>query len=493
MLFRSTDGINWTASSGLNINYIYYDVAWGNNIFVVGTNNSGAVYTSPNGVTWTLRTVPGSIGLYSGYSASFGGGVFVLPCQNGHITSSDGITWSKSSTKTPVYSLTYAASKFIGSGGGAVGESGGGLKTSTDGINWTSLSSGTYADLQSVASNGTTTVAVGLRTNMQYSSTRTLPTIFSTTDGINWSYQNTNNLTTNTGAGFYSVVWNGTRFIVLGNVQSNGTGTLIATSTDGFTWATQVDTLGTAGLGPSKMVAVGNTVVTDTMLNSYDGGLTWVQKTDTIADVLASSSTQFFKCYRNIYTSNSGSYPNSQKYYVSSDGLTWTLRNFSNTVFATQPTINSAFGGGSGLIFRINNVRWCNDRWIICGWGLVTLPTAIVQRPRLIYSTDGINWSNCLGFNYPTGYNYPTEFVDAYYAFGKYFAIGASDIWSSSDGVTFTELKSSNDNTINEYSPKTLGGGFISMNKMTASSTKIIIVGKNGGIVTSPRPTTVSI
>ena len=54
----STDGINWTASSGLNINYIYYDVAWGNNIFVVGTNNSGAVYTSPNGVTWTLRTVP---------------------------------------------------------------------------------------------------------------------------------------------------------------------------------------------------------------------------------------------------------------------------------------------------------------------------------------------------------------------------------------------------------------------------------------------------
>jgi hypothetical protein len=111
----------------------------------------------------------------------------------------------------------------------------------------------------------------------------------------------------------------------------------------------------------------------------------------------------------------------------------------------------------------------------------------------LIYSTDGINWADCLGFNYSTGYNYPTEFVDAYYAFGKYFAIGASDIWSSSDGVTFTELKSANDNTINEYSPKTLGGGFISMNKMTASSTKIIIVGKNGGIVTSPRPTTVSI
>jgi hypothetical protein len=487
----STDGINWTASSGLNVNYQYYDIAWGNNIFVVGSSNNGAVYTSPNGVTWTQRAVPLTSG-YSGANASFGAGLFVFPCQGDLITSPDGITWTKS--KLPVYSLAYGASKFIGSGGST---GSGGLKTSTDGINWTTLSSGTYADLQSVASDGNITVAVGNNTITPFSSTRSLPTIFSTTDGINWSYQNTNNLTTYNTPNFNSVVWNGTRFIALGNAY-NGTGALIATSTNGSTWATQVDTLGTAGLGPSKMAAIGNTVVTNSMLNSYDGGLTWVQKTDTSSDVIESSPTQFFKCYRNIYTSNSGSYPNSQKYYVSSDGLTWTLRNFSNTVFATQDAINGNFGvGGSGQIFWISNVRWCNDRWIIAGRGIVKIPYstsfAIIQRPRLIYSTDGINWADCLGFNYSTGYNYPTEFVDAYYAFGKYFAIGASDIWSSSDGVTFTELKSANDNTINEYSPKTLGGGFISMNKMTASSTKIIIVGKNGGIVTSPRPTTVSI
>ena len=66
-------------------------------------------------------------------------------------------------------------------------------------------------------------------------------------------------------------------------------------------------------------------------------------------------------------------------------------------------------------------------------------------------------------------------------------------MWTSSDGVTFSEIKSVSNPSLNEYSGKNMGSGFGTLLKITNSNNKLIAVGNGGLVVTSPRPTTVSI
>ena len=64
-----------------------------NNLFVIGTGATQAVWTSPNGVTWTKRNLPTYVGAQ--YSVSYGAGIFVSVSSNSEITTSpDGITWT---------------------------------------------------------------------------------------------------------------------------------------------------------------------------------------------------------------------------------------------------------------------------------------------------------------------------------------------------------------------------------------------------------------
>lgn len=93
--YSVNDGVSWTSflSGGSYTKFITY----GNGLFVAGAviGGSTVVQTSPNGYTWTTRTI------YTGYdynimAIAFGNGLFYIGCQYSgmQFTSTDGITWN---------------------------------------------------------------------------------------------------------------------------------------------------------------------------------------------------------------------------------------------------------------------------------------------------------------------------------------------------------------------------------------------------------------
>lgn len=148
----SPDGVTWTSRtipSGA-----YHQVIYGGGQFVaIGL---GCAATSPDGITWTARTQP--VSDYAG-SIAYGNGLYVVSFYNstaGVITSPDGITWTlRAVSGTHSYgTVSYLPSMKVfvfssyGYNSGAV-NSGGLYWASSDGVNWRSYSAYTF-----VASGG---------------------------------------------------------------------------------------------------------------------------------------------------------------------------------------------------------------------------------------------------------------------------------------------------------------------------------------------------
>ncbi len=143
----SSDGVTWTggklgAGDATSIEQVIHDgsqfVACGWDR--VNNTNKGAIYTSPDGVTWTRRYQDG-IELYS---LAAGGGHYAAGGDNSTIlTSSDGITWSPvlgvSGQPGVFYSMAYGDGRFLAVGSRS---SAGLAMTSPDGTTWTNTSSG---------------------------------------------------------------------------------------------------------------------------------------------------------------------------------------------------------------------------------------------------------------------------------------------------------------------------------------------------------------
>jgi hypothetical protein len=95
----STDGINWTAGTGVSTSSLT-GTAYGNGVFVaVGSGGGGQIYTSTDGTNWTLNTSVSSSGALN--SITFGRDTFVVVGQlqgaggetAGVFTSTDGTNW----------------------------------------------------------------------------------------------------------------------------------------------------------------------------------------------------------------------------------------------------------------------------------------------------------------------------------------------------------------------------------------------------------------
>jgi hypothetical protein len=178
--------ITWTqrAGTGSTFNSIAYN---GTNLYVA-VGDAGVLYSSPDALTWTSRT--SGFGANGIYQVAYGNALWVAVGVNGTLTTStDGITWtartSNMSTNT-IFDVIYANSIWVavGNGGGATNT--GGITYSTDGITWT-------------------------RKNQT-------PTI---------------------GVTYYTVVYNGTNFIVGANYATNN---FLYASTPSGTWTTGVTT-----------------------------------------------------------------------------------------------------------------------------------------------------------------------------------------------------------------------------------------------------------
>jgi hypothetical protein len=104
----TTDGISWTSVTTLS--GMYY-VAYVGSLFIQYGPNTLGLSTSPNGTTWTNRTLP--INSYV-LSATYGAGLYVVTSWNGVDTaytysSPDGVTWTQRATAPANSANTYVS------------------------------------------------------------------------------------------------------------------------------------------------------------------------------------------------------------------------------------------------------------------------------------------------------------------------------------------------------------------------------------------------
>jgi hypothetical protein len=129
-------------------------IAYGNNLFV-SVGRFGAIVSSADGTTWTVRESNTRNHLYS---IARGNGRFVAIGSAGEVLASgDGIAWAgqNSGTTRNLYAITFTNGQFV-----AVGRFGT-ILTSSDGLSWTARASGTTNHLRGITYGAGKYVAVG--------------------------------------------------------------------------------------------------------------------------------------------------------------------------------------------------------------------------------------------------------------------------------------------------------------------------------------------
>lgn len=197
-------------------------------INATGTSN---IMTSTNGTTWTTRTTSGFS--TSVYDIAYGNGRFVISgAPSGTATSVDGgATWTKV-TAPQLMTIEFDGTRFVATGNGSKN-----YYTSTDGATWTTLTNlpvatatasriihnnGVYAYITSISSGVTANAIYVSADNFATWQTITVPasyftslsafdgkfrlvcsygaTILESTNGINWSFANINDVQVSSGA-----------------------------------------------------------------------------------------------------------------------------------------------------------------------------------------------------------------------------------------------------------------------------------------------------
>jgi hypothetical protein len=276
-VMTSPDGITWTsrnAAISRQLNQIHY----ANGLWVATGYNWDAppmVMTSTDAITWTSRSEPdGGSSNVSWNGLAYGNGKWVATASAGSgtntqlgMTSPDGVTWTLRSIGASIDDwgeVVWAPelSLFVtvgnkGSDGNAV------AATSPDGITWTvrtttlGITTGTVASL---AWSGSLFVAV------YRSSSATA--IMTSPDGITWTGRDKGSTSV-----AYDVCWAGDKFVIP-LASPTDTTKAILTSPDGITWTQQItpggdrDWYGIAYNGTDKLVAVGGTGVGGRVMTS---------------------------------------------------------------------------------------------------------------------------------------------------------------------------------------------------------------------------------
>lgn len=220
-IYRSTDGINWTAqtiSTGRNYSVTSNSCKFINNKFVftlgiyyyntstgIRTSTEKWFYESTNGTSWTKHTFT-----YTGsknvdtMDIEYNDGLYVCVGDTGSIftsTNLDDWTERSSGVTDKLVGISYGKGQFVVSGDNGV------ILTSPDGINWTKQDSGVTSYLiRSRYSNGMY-IVVGYN-----------GTILQSIDGISWK-----NISNKTSGMQYGLCVNGNRFVISASHYATGT------------------------------------------------------------------------------------------------------------------------------------------------------------------------------------------------------------------------------------------------------------------------------
>jgi hypothetical protein len=213
----SPDGITWTVRTLPSVS-TWNTITFGNGLFVVASNTNRAA-TSPDGITWTARTLNRT---QTNVSSAYGNNTYLVVPSGSNILqySGNGITWNSSPA---VFAYTNFTDVTFGNGRFIITDNAGsdGVIITPDGINFTySTILGLGRNWSAVAYGNGTFLAIASGSN----------TAATSPDGVTWTQQtlpataNWSNLTF--GNGIFTAIATGTN--------------IVAFSSDGITWVQKV-------------------------------------------------------------------------------------------------------------------------------------------------------------------------------------------------------------------------------------------------------------
>ncbi|HEU4963602.1 MAG TPA: cadherin-like beta sandwich domain-containing protein [Bacilli bacterium] len=250
-IYKSTDdGISWNPQTvGGTLNRVSYT---GSQWVISGMN--GAIYTSPNGDSWTPRTSGASEGLYG---TATDGSTLVTVGDYGRVVYStdDGNSWTPTTAGgVRLLSVAYGGGRFV-----AVGNTGT-IYYSDSGMSWSPATSGVSVQLTGVTYTNGYYVAVGAS-----------GTILVSADGISWM----NRGPQGGGTTLYGVTASPSQVVAVG-----AGGTIISSNDEPGTWTSWTTESSSTtlvftsiGYGGGAFVGVGQSGMTDSKSLNHNADL----------------------------------------------------------------------------------------------------------------------------------------------------------------------------------------------------------------------------
>jgi uncharacterized repeat protein (TIGR02543 family) len=229
---KAPDGINWTKQTSGVQNGLISVIQAKNQIVIAG--NVGTVLTSPDGVSYTLRTT----GVTSCLNCViWTGNMYMCVGDMGTIlTSTDAITWNKENSTTTYHlqSVVWTGKMFIAVGGKMVNSAlnYNCILTSTDGKTWKDISEGSGI-WYSVAWNGKRFVSAGYDYDFSTVADYSRSFIKYSDNGTTWEYCSSD---IPIEASFTSIIWTGSDWVAVGGSRSSNDLSSAYVSKDGDVW-----------------------------------------------------------------------------------------------------------------------------------------------------------------------------------------------------------------------------------------------------------------
>ena len=434
-IWSSPDGVTWTSRLS---SFVAYGIAWNGVRFMAVGGSAGAgilIYTSPDGYTWTQQTSLPSGG-NGGFRVTWNPymGLWYVSCndtttaqQYRIVTAPDvyPLVWSAKMSNYPnsgvaAYGFAWSPTLGLWVGTGASGQN---LMRSNDGANWIQTSSAYFtSNGYMVAWNGFYFMAVGGSSIF----------IATSSDGINWNSQAAGGLTW---TAIYSVVWASSlnRWVVVGS-QSSTVGqmayitvtasTIPTASSMTFTSAntaiftgTNVQVWDVAWSGTYFLAVGGNqgTAMTNAYAISADG-ITWTaQGNSQLGSTGTGRGVVWFSGASRFVIVGTGTATivYSATLTTTANGCTFSAATNSTSIFGTQG--NRITTNGNIVVATgqtTNTLAWSVDGITWNGLGTIIIPTAAY----------GIAWNSSTGL---------------WVAGGSGFAVGGGCIATSADGITW--------------------------------------------------------
>jgi len=446
-VYRSTDLITWTTYTLPSSNFIA-TITYAAGLFVAPTSGYYA-WTSPDGATWTLRTIDLTANGQDGWrDVIYAGSKFVACGVAYFAVSSDGITWAtyaKASTSSTFYSISYAYGKYITVGGTLTPTNNAFIDTSSDGITWTQQTLSAPAPV----AKGITFDGTNIFTICNYSAYVT------STNATTWTANTNTPGVLRSGAVGTGASYVGTGDTILtigGDALVPGQNATVLYSYDGLSWGKGTITGTTFNQNQQPIWAIvysNNEFITNTGLRSTDG-INWATTSsylNTAGCLITTPVTNLLYASRGFYNATF----DFNIYKSTDNGVNWAI-DYTNS----QNVGHMAYGSGKVVALSSNTNQVLVNPNLGVGWYAYAL--TVNSSSNIVYgngkfyvltgttyatSTDGTSWTT--GTIVLSTGSFGSGAYRLFYKNGLYIlnisgsgGVNDSRIFTSTNGINYT-------------------------------------------------------